>query len=143
MTQEEWMQIYDITGAAMEVYNVLGRGMEEAIYQESLERELDLRHIPYSRQQTLHCYYKDFQLDKTYKVDLYINGVIVELKSVSDIISEHRAQLLNYMRITKSDRGMLINYGEKSLRVERYLYLPDADDFVLLTQSNYKEYITK
>ena len=141
MTQSEWLQIYEIVCVALEVHNELGRGMEEAIYQEAMERELNLRGMAFETQKPLHTYYKGAKMKKLYVADLYISEIMVELKSVSQISSEHRAQLLNYMRITKSAKGLLINFGEKSLRVERYLYLPDTDDFILLTQSNNKQYI--
>ena len=85
--------------------------------------------------------YKDVVLEKIYYADLYYHGVIIELKSVDEIVSDHRAQLFNYMRITNQYRGVLINFGEKRLRAERYLYLPEDDDFVLLSQENYKDYI--
>ena len=63
------------------------------------------------------------------------------MKSVEEINSDHRAQLFNYMRITGKYRGILLNFGEKRLRAERYLYLPEEDDFILLTQQNYKDFI--
>ena len=66
-----------------------------------------------------------------------------ELKSVEEIVSDHRAQLFNYMRITKHHRGILFNFGEIGLHSERYLYLPEPDDFILLNQDNYKSYIEK
>ena len=141
MTRLEYQQIYDIVGAAMEVHKILGRGMEEAIYQEALQMELEERGISVEREKRLHLTYKDKTLKKTYLADFFCNGIIVELKSTDSIVSDHRAQLFNYMRITKVSRGLLINFGEKSLRAERYLYLPDIDDFVLLSQQNYKEYI--
>ena len=80
-------------------------------------------------------------MKKYYVADFVYNGIIVELKSVSGIIPEHRAQLFNYMRITSTHRGILINFGEKNLHSERYLYIPEEDDFVLLNESNYKQYI--
>ena len=80
-------------------------------------------------------------MEKTYYADFYFKGIIIELKSTDTIVSEHRAQLFNYMRITKTFRGILMNFGEKSLRAERYLYLPDDDNFILLTQDNYKKFI--
>ena len=80
-------------------------------------------------------------MDKTYFVDFFYKGVMIELKAVEKISSEHRSQLFNYMRITQQDRGVLLNFCEKSLRAERYLYLPETDSFVLLTQDNYKDYI--
>ena len=66
---------------------------------------------------------------------------MVELKSVASLLPEHRAQLFNYMRITGTLRGILVNFGEKSLRAERYLYLPAEDDFVLVNESNYRQFI--
>jgi len=74
--------------------------------------------------------------------DFYYKGIIIEFKSVDELSAEHRAQLLNYMRIANKNRGILLNFGETNLHTERYLYLPEEDDFILLTHSNYKLYIT-
>ena len=125
----------------MEVHATLGRGMAEPIYQEALAVEMNKRDMVVEREKPLRLQYKDVILEKIYYADFYYNGVIIELKSVDEICSDHRAQLFNYMRITGKDRGILINFGEKRLRAERYLYLPEDDDFVLLTQDNYKEYV--
>ena len=141
MTKEQWMHMYQIVGAAQEVYNVLGRGMEEPIYQEAMEKELDIRGLKYQREVVLHTWYKGIQLNKVYQADFVCEDVVVEFKSVNRITADHRAQLFNYMRITNMRRGILINFGEKSLRAERYLYLPEDDDFILLTEANYKNYI--
>ena len=142
MTRQEYQDIYDVVGAAMEVYNTLGRGLSEPIYQEALAVEMRKRGMKFEREKQLILYYKDVLLEKKYSADFYYQGIIVELKSVDEICSEHRAQLFNYMRITKKDRGILLNYGEKGLHTERYLYLPEDDDFVLLTHENYKFYIS-
>ena len=125
----------------MEVHATLGRGMAEAIYQEALAVEMNKRDMVVEREKPLRLQYKDVVLEKIYYADLYYHGVIIELKSVDEIVSDHRAQLFNYMRITNQYRGVLINFGEKRLRAERYLYLPEDDDFVLLSQENYKDYI--
>ena len=93
------------------------------------------------REKPLNIYYKDKLMKKFYVADFYYNDIIVELKAVDKLNSEHRAQLFNYMRISNIERGLLINFGERSLRAERYLYLPEDDDFVLLTKTNYKDYI--
>lgn len=142
MTKEEYTDIYNVVGAAMEVFNTLGRGMAEHIYQEALAVEMSKRGMQAEREKQLRLHYKDVLLDKVYYADFYYKGIIVELKSTQEIISDHRAQLFNYMRITQQNRGILLNFGETSLRAERYLYLPSEDDFVLLSQDNYRLYIT-
>lgn len=143
MTKQEYMDMYEVVGAAMEVYNNLGRGMAEPIYQEALAREFRMRSMDVEREKELRIYYKGELMDKTYFADFYYKGIIIELKSVDEINSDHRAQLFNYMRITKHHRGILFNYGEIGLYTERYLYLPEDDDFILLNQDNYKEYISQ
>ena len=141
MTRQEYREVYNVVGAAMEVYNTLGRGMAEAIYQEALDVEMRNRGMVPEREKVLNLTYKGVVLDKTYKADFLYKGIIIELKAVDEINSDHRAQLFNYMRITGLQRGILINYGEKFLRSERYLYIPELDDFVLLNHDNYKDYI--
>jgi len=141
MTRQEYIDIYEFVGAAQEVHKVLGRGMNEVIYQEALAIELRTRGMTFEREKHLQLTYKNVVLEKNYIADFYYNGVVVELKSVDSITSEHRAQLFNYLRVSNHDRGILLNFGEKRLRAERYLYLPQDDDFVLLTQENYKDYI--
>ena len=141
MTKREYLDMYDVVGAAMEVYNQLGRGMAEAIYQEALAVEMKKRGMSAEREKQLRLRYKDVILEKTYYADFFYKGIIVELKSVDEIISDHRAQLFNYMRITHQNRGIIFNFGEKGLYTERYLYLSEFDDFILLNQDNYQEYI--
>jgi GxxExxY protein len=141
MTKQEYIDIYDFVGATQEVHKTLGRGMHERIYQEALAVELKQQGLDFEREKHLHLTYKGVDLDMTYIADFYYKGIIIELKSVDNISSEHRAQLFNYMRITEHKRGILLNFGEKSLRAERYLYLPEDDNFVLLSKENYKQYI--
>ncbi len=135
--------MYDVVGAAMEVFNTLGRGMAEAIYQEALAIEFQQRGMKAEREKMLSLSYKGVPMQKTYFADFYYKGILVELKSVEEVSSDHRAQLLNYMRITGKDRGLLFNFGEKSLHTERYLYLPEEDDFVLINQDNYKSFVSE
>ena len=141
MTREDYRDIYNVVGAAMEVHKTLGRGMAEPIYQEALALEMKERGMEAEREKPLHLYYKGRLLEKTYYADFFYKDIIIELKSVDDISSDHRAQLFNYMRITGVHRGILLNFGEMSLRSERYLYIPEDDNFILLTQGNYKHYI--
>jgi len=141
MKRQEYQEMYKIIGAAMEVHTLLGRGLDELIYQEALEVELELRGIEIEREKRLNLWYKDRKLKKHYYADMFYRGLIIELKSVSKLISEHRAQLMNYMRISKIDRGVLLNFGEPQLHIERYLYNEDSDDFILLNKMNIDEYI--
>jgi GxxExxY protein len=142
MTKQEYKDVYDVVGTAMEVYNTLGRGMSELIYQEALAMEMNERGMTFEREKQLKLYYKGALMDKTFYADFMYKDIIIELKSADSICSDHRAQLFNYMRITKKYRGLLLNFGEKKLRAERYLYLPEDDNFILLTQENYMHYIT-
>ena len=115
MTREEYLDIYDLVGAAQEVHATIGRGLSEAIYQEALALELTDRGMPFEREKQLKLYYKDHLMEKVYISDFYYNGIIVELKAVEKLLSEHRSQLFNYMRITKKERGVLLNFCERSL----------------------------
>ncbi len=142
MTKQEYKDIYDVVGAAMEVHKTLGRGLFEPVYQEALALEMSYRGLEAEREKRLKLYYKGELMQKIYFADFYYKGIVIELKSTDSIVSDHRAQLFNYMRITHSDKGILINFGERSLRAERYLYIPDEDNFILLSQENYRDYIT-
>lgn len=142
LTWQDWDNIYDLVGAAMEVYNTIGRGLLEPVYQKAYEAELDLQGIPYEAQKMIHVYYKERKLDLLYKADICSNGIIVELKALSELIPACRAQLFNYMRLTKSKLGLLINFGGTSLRCERYLYIAEDDNFILLKKENYQNYIS-
>ncbi|MGO8689803.1 MAG: GxxExxY protein [Thermoguttaceae bacterium] len=105
---------FKLMGAAFEVYNQLGYGMAEEVYQQSLEIELALRGIPFQAKSQLTVFYKDKPLETRYKPDLFVfGGIVVELKAVAQLLSEHEAQLFNYMRIARQPVGYLINFGRK------------------------------
>jgi GxxExxY protein len=114
---------YKLMGAAFEVYNEQGHGLAEEIYQESLEIELGLRGIVFQTKRELKCFYKGRQLKKQYVPDLFVFGcLVVELKAVNQLLSEHAAQLVNYLRITKQPVGYLINFGHKdTLEWKRFI----------------------
>ena len=114
---------YALMGAAFEVYNELGFGLLEEIYQQALEIELKIQKITFESKKELNVYYKQKKLDKVYIPDLYaFDGIMVELKAVKELNDEHRAQLMNYMRITHTKVGYLINFGNsKELKWERYI----------------------
>lgn len=103
---------YAINGAAMEVYNQLGPGFLEAVYQEALERELLSRGIPFEREKLLTISYKGENLKQTYKADFVCYGkIIVELKAVSELTDAHRSQVYNYLHATGFHLGIILNFG--------------------------------
>jgi GxxExxY protein len=114
---------YAFMGAAFEVHNVMGGGMLEEIYQQSLEVELALREIPFGRKHELKVYNKGRELERRYMPDLFVfEKIVVELKSVATRCPEHEAQLMNYMRITHSPIGYLVNFGPiGKLQYERFI----------------------
>ena len=115
---------YEVMGAAFEVYNTLGFGFLEEVYQKSLEVELGRRSIPFHAQQELVLYYKDVLLEKRYVADLVAyQGIIVELKAVRELTTDHVAQIVNYLKAGKMPVGYLINFGRHDkLEWKRIIY---------------------
>lgn len=105
-------EAYAVVGAAMEVYNQLGPGFLEAVYQEALEIELSDRGIPFVSQKELRVLYKSRPLKKTYSSDLVCyDKIIVELKALDRLTGKDTAQVLNYLKATGFRLGLLINFG--------------------------------
>ena len=105
-------EVYAITGAAIEVHKKLGPGFLEAVYQEALEIEFGLREIPFASQRNLTIKYKGVVLRKKYCADFVCyDKIIVELKALSKLSGTEEAQLLNYLRATGLEVGVLMNFG--------------------------------
>ena len=103
---------YANIGACFDVYNQMGCGFLEAVYQECLEIELGLRDIPFIPQKQLNLYYKERELNQKYVPDfICFDHVIVELKAISDLDTEHHAQLLNCLKGSRLQTGLLVNSG--------------------------------
>ena len=101
-----------VVGAAFKVYNELGHGFLEAVYQEALEIEFQRRGIPYEREKELRITYDGIELKQTYKADFVCYGkIIVELKAVGVLDDSHRAQVFNYLHATGFRLGILFNFG--------------------------------
>lgn len=117
-------EVYAIVGAAMEVYNVLGPGFLEAVYQEALELELVAREIPYASQHELQISYKGQRLRKTYIPDFVVfEQMIVEIKAIEGLSISEDAQLLNYLKATGSETGLLLNFcAPRKLEWKRMVY---------------------
>jgi len=115
-------QSYAVIGACMAVHRELGSGFLEAVYQEALEIEFDLRDIPYIREKKLSVFYKGEVLEKSYFADfICFDEIIVELKALSNLEGAHEAQIINYLKATNYQLGLLINFGQFSLQQKRVI----------------------
>lgn len=113
---------FQILGACFEVYKEKGAGFTEPIYQECLEIELTLRGIPFQPQPEVNMQYKGRTLVKTFRPDFIVFGkIIVEIKALSALCDEHRAQIQNYLNATGMHLGLLVNFGHvPKTEFERY-----------------------
>lgn len=103
---------YKIVGAAFKVYNGLGPGFLEAVYQEALEIEFQRQGIPYEREKDIKIFYDGVELKQSYRADFVCyNKIIVELKAVSSLDDAHHAQVYNYLHATGFKLGILLNFG--------------------------------
>lgn len=116
-------EVYTIQGAIFEVYREMGCGFLEAVYQECLEKELRLRSIPFVSQKELNLAYKGQPLEQCYRPDLIcFDKIIVELKAVSELANEHKAQLFNYLKASNLHLGLLVNFGHHpKAQIERII----------------------
>lgn len=116
-------ETYKIIGACFEVYNEMGCGFLESVCQECLELELGLQTITFRAQQKLVLKYKGRPLEKKFEPDfICFDKIIVEIKAVSALTDEHRAQLINYLHATGMEVGLLVNFGNHhKLEHERFV----------------------
>ncbi len=116
-------EAFEIIGAAMEVHRVLGCGFLEAVYHEALAIEFNKRKIPFEQEKIINIYYNNQILKKYYVADFVCyNKIIVEIKALSELTSDHQSQIINYLKATKLKLGLLINFGSKSLEYQRIIY---------------------
>ena len=119
----------------MTVHSELGWGLLEPVYQEALHLELLDRGIANERELEIPVYYKNHLLNKKYKMDIVVDDIVVELKSVTKLVSAHRAQLCNYLRLTRKPLGLLINFGEESLIGERWAYDEETNECFIVDRN--------
>lgn len=113
-------QTFQIIGAAMEVHRHLHRGLREAIYCEALKIEFELRNIPFTAQFPLQMEYKNQTLAGVHHVDFVcFECVVVEVKALSALTPADEAQVMNYLAMGRFERGLLLNFGTKSLEYKR------------------------
>ena len=123
-------QTFEIIGAAMEVHRVLGHGFLEAVYQEALAIEFALRGIPFVREQGIPVDYKDVRLLTHYRADFVCyDEIITEVKALGEIGGVEDSQIINYLKATGIQRGLLLNFGAPRLEYKRRVlnYYPQSD----------------
>ena len=115
-------EAYKIIGAAMNVHKELGIGFLEPVYQEALAIELTSANIPFTKEQQIAIYYKEQKLNKYYQADfICYENIILEVKALNTLTTNHEAQMINYLVATKKPLGILINFGTKSLQTKRII----------------------
>ncbi|MCE5187510.1 MAG: GxxExxY protein [Planctomycetaceae bacterium] len=112
----------EIIGAAMEVHNRLGPGFLESVYEEAMAVELSVKKIRFERQKELPVFYRDKNI-KTFICDLLVEKqVIVELKAIKALSEIEQVQLTSYLKASKIEVGLLINFGGRSLTFKRMIF---------------------
>jgi GxxExxY protein len=113
-------ECFKIIGICMDVHKQLHRGLLEIVYKDALEYEFKLHDIPYIREKEYQIRYKNIVLPHKYYADFVAyENIILEIKACGGIIDEFIKQTLNYMAIAKSLLGLIINFGEESLKYKR------------------------
>jgi GxxExxY protein len=137
---EDWIEILDpqpeygnleplneitfkIIGACFEVHNQLGKGFLEVVYKDALMHELAQQNLSFEREKKYEIDYKGILLPHYYFSDFVVeNKIILEVKAQEGIIDVHAAQLINYLKVSKCKLGLLVNFGEKSLKYKRFIF---------------------
>ena len=120
-------ETYKIIGACMKVHKVLGAGFLESVYQEALEKEFTKLDIPFIRHQKLSIIYNGQKLKKYFVADFVCyEKIIVELKATTFLRQDDEKQLLNYLKATSFEIGLLINFGQSSLTWKRLINTPSV-----------------
>lgn len=112
MTKKEVTQLsYDIVGCAITVHKTLGPGLLESVYEKCLQKELEYNGFQVETQKKVKLEYRDLLIETELRLDLIVNNtVIVEIKSVENLLPVHEAQLLTYMSLLEKPQGLLINF---------------------------------
>ena len=115
-------ECYQIIGICMEVHNILGKGLLEIIYKDAIEYELKEKQIPYEREKKYEIEYKDMILPHPFYADFVVyDNIILEVKAQRAIVEEHYSWVLNYLAISKCPIGLIVNFGEDSLKTKRII----------------------
>ncbi len=115
-------EAFKIIGICMEVHTLLGKGHNEIVYGDALEYEFKINNIPYEREKQYKISYKDITLPHYYFADFVVfNEIILEIKAISKLSDSEVGQTLNYLAASKNKLGILVNFGEDSLKFQRIM----------------------
>jgi GxxExxY protein len=113
-------ETYKMIGICMEVHTILGKGLSEVIYGDALEYEFKRQNIPFEREKRYTIEYKDVILPHFYVADFVVFGeIILEIKAIKELTKSEIKQTLNYLAASKNKLGLLVNFGEDSLKYKR------------------------
>ena len=116
-------ETFKIIGICMEVHRNLGLGLLEVVYKDALEIEFKANNIPFEREKEFSIEYKGVILPHKFYADFIVNeDIVLEVKAVKEFSGEHTAQLLNYMKLSDSEIGLLVNFQNKSLQHKRLVF---------------------
>jgi GxxExxY protein len=115
-------ETFKIIGICMEVHKILGKGHSEVVYKDALEYEFKINSIPYEREKIYKIQYKDIILPRKYIADFVVyDEIIFEVKAISELTNSEIKQTLNYLASSKNKLGLLLNFGEDSLKYKRVI----------------------
>ena len=116
-------ETFKIIGVCMEVHRNLGPGLLEVVYKDALEIEFKANNIPFEREKEFSIEYKGIILPHKFYADFIVNeDIVLEVKAVKEFSGEHTAQVLNYMKLSESEIGLLVNFQNKSLQHKRLVF---------------------
>ena len=114
--------VYQIVGICMEIHRILGKGFKEVVYKDAMEYEFKQMNLNYEREKNFMIEYKTTILPHSYSADfIYDNKIILEVKAQQGSLEDHFKQTINYLAATKLKLGLIINFGEDSLKFKRII----------------------
>lgn len=125
-----------IIGCAMKIHRALGHGFLESVYANALAHELGKSNISYQRERSINVVY-DNTIIGEFRADYKIGeNLIIELKSIENLLPVHEAQVVNYLKATNIDTGLLLNFGSPSLQFKRKFRLRPQETEQRLTKAS-------
>ncbi|MCC6690001.1 MAG: GxxExxY protein [Bacteroidia bacterium] len=115
-------EVYDVIGVCMEIHRILGKGFNEIVYKDAMELEFKGKGWVFEREKKFEISYKEIVLPHFYFADfVYDNKIILEIKAQQGVVDAHYKQTINYLAASKFKLGLIINFGEDSLKFKRVI----------------------